>query len=363
MPETDISQLTTTLMKTGVPDYKVQAKVIDEAGIQPETYWTNPNWATYFGYYKSIPELRQAINSLATWTAGKGWIAESLTKTILNQIKGWGEDSFDSLMQQAIIMKKINGDAYFEVMRHDKVNTLINLKPLNPSRVRHVVNPKGLLIAYDVMQADGKYKRFQPEEIFHIVNERTANEIHGTSVIESVKWVIDARNEAMSDLRRIMHRSTVRVLYIDMDNTTKLGTVREQYKEAIKNGEVLILPGKKGQDFEIEDLSVPPVVAFMEWIRYLENFFYQAVGVPKVILGGSQEFTEASSKVGYLTFEQVYATEQRLLEQDIWNQLGIKITFNRPVSLKEDVVTSEAANTGQVGFQPNETEATMTRTE
>ena len=101
----------------------------------------------------------------------------------------------------------------------------------------------------------------------------------------------------------------------------------------------------------------------IEWIRYLENFFYQAVGVPKIILGGSQEFTEASSKVGYLTFEQVYAREQKELEADLWNQLAIKVEFIRPVSLKDNVTQDEAANTGQVGIQPNETEVQVTRNE
>ena len=98
-------------------------------------------------------------------------------------------------------------------------------------------------------------------------------------------------------------------------------------------------------------------------IRYLENFFYQAVGIPKIILGGAQEYTEASSKVGYLTFEQVYMAEQRLLEQDLWAQLAIRLEFERPTSLKEEVVTSEAANTGQVGFQPNEVKPTIGRNE
>src|SRR3990167_6527657 len=365
MGEFDISNATTSELKGGVPDYKVQAKTVVEAGPQPKTYSTNSQfWSTRLGYYKTIPELKQAVDSLALWTAGKGWTTELIDdKVILEQINGWGEDTFDSLMQQAIMLKKIQGEAYFEIIRDDE-GTPINLKPMNPGRMRNVVNPKGLLIAYEEMDAEGKIpiREYKVDEIFHVVNSRVANEILGTSVIESCQWVIDARNEAMGDLRRVLHRSTIRVLYVDMDDTTKIGTVREQYKEAIKNGEVLILPGKAA-DNSFQDLQIPPTQAYLEWIRYLENFFYQAVGIPKIILGGSQEFTEASSKVGYLTFEQVYAAEQRLLEQDLWNQLAIRLTFERPVSLKEDVVTSEAANTGQVGFQPNETEATLSRTE
>jgi hypothetical protein len=116
---------------------------------------------------------------------------------------------------------------------------------------------------------------------------------------------------------------------------------------------MLVLPMKTA---DIKDSAVS-VKDFLSWISYLENFFYQAVGIPKIILGGSQEFTEASSKVGYLTFEQVYMSEQRKLEQDLWNQIGIFVKFERPISLKDEMAQSEAKNTGQVGFQPNDTVA------
>jgi len=363
MPNTEMSNLTTSQMKTGVPDFQVQAKTLDVAGVQPETYWTNPYWTTYLGYLKTIPEYRNAVRSLAIWTCGKGWDGDSLIKTILGQIRGWGEDTFDSIMQDMIIVKKTNGDAFAEIVREGRNETIINLKKLDPSSVRIAVNPKGIIIGYDVMQANGKYQRFKPQDIFHISNDRIANEIHGTSVLESCKNVIDWKNEVMADLRRLMHRSSIRVMYIDMDNKSKLNDVRTQYKEAIKNGEVLLLPGKKGVDFEVVDYPIPPTQAYLEVLRFLDNYFYEVLGVPKIVTGGTQNYSEASSKVGYMTFEQPYMTEQRLLEQDIWNQLGIKITFERPVSLKDSMQSSEAANTGQVGFQPNELNPTMTRNE
>jgi hypothetical protein len=265
-----------------------------------------------------------------------------------------------------IVVKKINGDAYAEIIRDNSEKgkgQLINLKPLNPSNVRIVLNKKGLIIRYEEYDTSSKQtkRKFKVSEILHLCNNRVANEIHGVSVIEACKWIIDARNEAMSDWRRILHRSTIRVLEVDSQDITKLTYLNEQYSQAIKNGELLILPIQDGGGFK--DLSPPSITNFLEWIRYLENFFYQAVGIPKIILGGSQDFTEASSKVGYLTFEQVYMAEQRLLEQDLFNQLGVIIEFNRPVSLKENVQTDEGKNTVQTGFQPNEMQAGMTKNE
>lgn len=364
MPKTDISQTAISDMKSSVKDFNVSSKAIDERSAQKETFWENQFWPKYLGYYKQIPELKKAVDALAAWTCGKGWIADELTLIKLGIIRGWGEDSFDSIMQNMIIVKKINGDSFAEIIRDPEDGRLINLKPLNPAHIRIVIDSKGIIIRYEEYDPSlQKVKReLKPQQVLHLSNDRIANEIHGCSVITACQWIIDARNEAMSDWRRILHRSTIRVMYIDADNTTRLNDVKAQYAEAIKKGELLLIPAKK-PEAEFEDLQAPPVQNFMEWIRYLENFFYQAVGVPKIILGGSQEFTEASSKIGYLTFEQVYMTEQRLLEQDLQNQLGIKIKFNRPASLQEDVASSEAANTGQVGFQMNEMTAQAGRVE
>lgn len=365
MPELEFNNTTTTGLDSGVDKFSVDHETLDTAGANKETEWNNSNWSEYLGYYKTIPELKQAIDSLAVWTAGKGFeTIDNRTRLIVDNVIGWGEDSFESIMKNMLIVKKINGDAYAEIIK-DKNGLLVNLKPLNPATIKTIVNSKGIIIRYDEYNPKSKKvkRKYSPDDIFHISNNRVANEIHGVSVIEACKWVIDARNEAMSDWRRVLHRSSIRIMYVDVMNPTKLASLKEQYKEAINKGEVMIIPAKRGDDIEFEELTAPPIQAFLQWIQYLENFFYQAVGIPKIILGGSQDFTEASSKVGYLTFEQVYMTEQRELEKDILNQLKIEITFNRPVSLKDNVQSDEAANTGQVGFQPNELNVGVTRNE
>ena len=353
MSNTELSNLTTT-DKNAVANYQVPSKVIDEAGTDEETYWTNPYWPVYLGYLKTIPEYRQAVRSLAIWACGKGWVTALPENEVqLERIRGWGEDTFDAIMQDMIVVKKTNGDAFAEIIRNDK-GTFINLKKLNPSRVRIAVNRKGIITGYDVQQVDGKYQRFNVDEIFHISNDRIANEIHGISVLESCKWLIDWKNEIMSDMRRLMHRSSLIVIYVDMDNTTKLSTVKTQWETALKNGTAVILPGKKGIDFEVEHIEIPDTASWMNVLQYVDNYFYEILGVSKIITGGVSGTTEANAKMGYLSFEQPYMTEQRLLEQDIWNQLGIRITFNRPASISSTMQMSEQANTGQTSFQPND---------
>lgn len=352
MPRTNLQNTTYSDMSNTVDDYSVDSMTIDESQTK-EFKYNNPDWNEYLGYYKQIPELKKSVDALAMWTAGKGWVANARDSAVLNRLRGWGEDTFDSIMQNMIIVKKINGDAYAEIIRSED-NALLNLKPLNPSRVRIVCNEKGIIIRYEEYDPVTRkaLRNFKPNQIFHICNDRVANEIHGVSVIEACKWIIDARNEAMVDWRRILHRSSIRVLEVDADDSTTLSTLKSQYAEAINNGELLILPKQEAGGFQ--DLQTPPLQPFIDWIRYLEDNFYKAVGVPKIILGGAQDYVEASSKVGYLTFEQCYMSEQRLLEQDITAQLGLRVLFNRPTSLKDNVQSSEAANTGQVGIQPKE---------
>lgn len=340
----------TTVLDREIDDYSVDQQQLDSPNSLGEVYWDFPEATTNIGYYKSIPELKKAVDALAMWTIGKGYNTNGDFKAELRQISGWGEDSFQSILKNMLIMKKIIGDSFAEIVRDDAGN-IINLKPISPESMRVVVGKNGIIKRYEQHKNNNTVK-FQPKEIFHLCNDRIGDEIHGVSVIDACKWVIDARNEAMSDYRKVLHRNVipVRIIEIDTDDTAKRNAFMVEYKDAIQKGEVLVIP-KGTVEFKEDQIQIQDPIT---WIQYLENFFYQAVGIPKIILGGSEQFTEASSKVGYLTFEQVYMSEQSELEDDIRAQLGIEITFNRPVSLKDDMMQSEAANTGQVGIQPKE---------
>lgn len=362
MAQLDISQSTTTDLTNNVEDYSVNAQSLDGPGEnQDETYYDYPDASVQLGYYKTIPELKKAVDSLATWTCGKGYSADLKTQLFLESITGWGEDSFQSICFNMIVQKKIFGDAYAEIVRDLEREDVINIKPLYTGDMRVVVDSNGVIIRYEhrTNNGRGKPRVLQPYQVLHLVNDRVGNEIHGVSVIDACKWVIDARNEAMADERKIKHRElALGILYVDSESSSKISSIKAQYADAVKNGEVLVLPKDVA---EIKDSGVRPQDR-LEWIRYLENFFYQAVGVPRVI-ATSENFTEASSKVGYLTFEPIYTREQTELEGDLFSQIGLRIKFNRPPSLSTMMQESENKNTGQTSIQPNEVSASMMRSE
>lgn len=325
-----------------------------------ETEWTNPDWEKNLSYYKKDGQTKSSIDSMAMWVTGKGYEASVRTKAILNFMRGMGDDNFTDIMRNHELVTMVNGDAYTEIIRNDN-GDLINLKPIDPSQIKIVYDKNGQVTRYEVKK-NSTWKRLKVSQVLHSSENRISSEIHGTSRLDAIKWMIDAKRQAMEDWKRLSHRSTVRILYVAEGDTTRTNTLRTQYKEAIDKGEVMVLPIAKGEA-QFEDLTLPPIQAFLEWIRYLDNLIQKHIGVPDIILGGSQNYTEASSKVGYLTFEQPYVTRQRKLEKDLFQQVGLKITFNRPVSLKEDVQDSETKNTGQVGFQPNDTQVGVGRTE
>ena len=354
MVDTDVGQAVTTDMTSRVDDYSVDAAITDAAGNQLETVWTNDRWSQQLGYFKKIPELNRAITALAIWAAGKGYTTNTATEVLLENITGWGEDTFTSIMINLLKVKKIAGDAFAEIIRNPETRTLINLKPLDAGNIRVIVNPQGIIKRYEqVSKIYGTInKKFEPNQILHLCNDRIADEIHGTSIIDVCENVILARNEMLSDRRKVLHRNVVpvRIIEVDSDNTAKIAALKKQYEDVINKGEVIIIP--KG-NVEIKD-SNPVIIDSLSDIRYLENFFYQAVGVPRVI-ATSEDYTEAGSKVGFLTFEPVYTNEQTQLEGDLWNQLAIRLQFNRPPSLGGALQRDEAKDTGQIGFQPNDT--------
>ena len=129
--------------------------------------------------------------------------------------------------------------------------------------------------------------------------------------------------------------------------------LKTEYKDGLEKGDLVILTVKKGEA-EFMDLAAPPVDTFDRYWRYLDDQYYRALGIPKVILGGTAENTEASAKVGVIVSEPVFEMARRELEADLWNQLAIEVEIGKPKSLMDNMQSLEQKNPNQTGFQPND---------
>jgi len=362
MAEFNLSTSTTTDYATQVQNYSVDSEQLDGYGYQKETWYDFPDAHIQLGSYKNVPHLKSAMDALSIYAVGLGFTAKPSTLAQIKNFVGWGEDSFESILFNMQVQKKIYGDAFAEVIRDDK-DKIVNLKPLDTGAMRTVVDSKGMIVRYEQREKNQKgtaTKKFKPNQIFHLVNERVGDEIHGMSVVDSAKPILEAWMEAIEDERLIKHRDkALGIAYYKTDKTSRISYVNQQIEKAVNKGEMLGLPEDGA---EIKEFPSKSTTNRLDWIRYLENAFYQAVKVPRVI-ATSEGFTEAGSKVGFLTFEPVYTREQTDMEADLWNQLAIKIKFNKPPSLQKNEQEDEQKNAGQVGFQPSDTTASVTRNE
>ena len=357
MPETRITSAVASNLTSAVTDYSVDTATTDGATGQKEFEWMNANYSQQLGYYKSIPEVRAITDVKATWTVGKGFIADPETTFILDTIKGFGKDTFNTILENMIRTYNIGGDSYSEIIRDDEGN-LINLKPLDPATIKHVINARGMLLRFEQLSKnENPNKRFKPEEIFYLPRNRVSDEVHGQSMIEVLANIILMKNEAMSDYKQILHWFVKPrwIFHLDTDDPTEISAFKTKMDAANDKGENMYIP---------KDAVVPELMAVapnatlnpMTWIESLDSKFYEAAQVPKIILGGAGGYTEAAVKIAYLAFQQTIEEEQLFIEEQVGMQLGVAIELEFPASLENELL-SDKKKDGAQNIDASETTA------
>lgn len=306
------------------------------------------NWTKWYGYYKSISAFSSLIDKKAIWTIGKGFEADEPTRKILENIKGFGKDTFDTIMSNGNKTKTICGDFFAEIIRNGR-GKLINLKPLNPSQWKIVASDKGVIKYYEQISAEsvnGKTERLQklkPDEMFHLCHNRTADDIHGVGATERIEDTLKKYQEAMNDMQIVFHRYVKPLLIseVDSDDPAEIAAYKAKLDNAVANGENMIIPKDTAT---VERVSIPQYSTLdpLPWIKHLENDFYKAEGVPAVAQAVSVGSTEAEAKIIYLAWQQIIEWEQLYLEQQIKAQLGLEVKYNFPASIAPDIIGNDA---------------------
>jgi len=346
MTDTNIDSAVASDLTSAMVDFVINPESTDGATGNGEFRYQIEDWETNYGYYLKISALQIAIDAKALWTMGAGFTADVPTTLLLSTIKGSGKDSFNSIMSNLIRTYTIAGDSFAEIIR-DEDGFLANLKPLDPSTIVIVTNAKGRIIRYEQVTKVNKKKtiaKFQPDEIFHLSRKRIADSVHGISVIPAVQDTIDAREEAIADWRTTLHRNVAPlwIFHLDTDDTSEIASIKTKADNARAKGENMYIP--KG-------IVVPEVVATspnasynpMAWIAQLNDDFFQTVNVPQIIVGNAKEFTDASAKIVYLSYEQCVKGEQLYNEEQVLIQLNLEIKLTFPASLQNELVSDTPA--------------------
>jgi len=358
MPQTRISSAEASNLTTAITDITVNTISTDGALEQKETTYTNENWTQQLGYYKKIPELRAVIDAKATWTVGKGFKADEQTTLLLDTIKGIGKDTFNTILENMIRTMLIGGDAFAEIIR-DKEDNLINIKTLDSGTMAIVTNSQGLIKRYEQnSKVKGQPpKKFTPDKIFHLMRNRVADEIHGISMIDSLEWIILAKNEVQKINKTLMQRNLkpVMIFHLDTDDPTEIAAFKTKMDKLHADGENLYIP----KDVVVPELlSIAPNATLnpLPWLDYLNNQFYLASGVPQIIVGGVGAITEAAVKIAYLAFQQTIEEDQLFIEEQTLSQLNLYIELEFPASLENELL-SDNNKDGAVNIDASETTA------
>lgn len=344
-----------------VKDYSVTPVILDSPNGAEETTYQNFNAPKQYGYFTSNADLKSAIIAKAIWVVGKGYTANPETQVILEHITGWGKDTFDDILFNIELNRRIHGDAFAEIIMQDGI--LVNLKVLNSANMRIVTNKKGIIIRYE--QLDGqKITKFKPEEIFHLSNNRFGDQIHGISDIDSVEDTLLAEMESFKDMKKIMHRQAKPLIMFKLgtDDPTKIAAFAVKMDNATNVGDNMYVPDDANAvSYEVVQVTPSPLV--LNWRDDIRKKFYRAIGLPELLPSGGGDSTESGGKIGYLVFEQIIEREQRYYEQQILSQLNLKINLIPPASLAENLQADNAKDgaNGQMGFQPSDVMAGVGR--
>lgn len=331
---------------SGTDFYNGSSQNVDGA-TGHETHFI-PDFSKWNGYYNDVAIFAAAMDIMAAWVIGEGFIMDEKNEAKVRNITGFGKDDFNTILENAIRVMFICGDGMDEQIR-DKAQRLTNLKPLNPGTIRIVANGSGILDRYEQGIIDDK-KKFkaigQPiatKKIFHLCWNRLADEIHGKPYAERVEPIIKQIKQLTEDLGLRFHRIVrpLRLFESETDDPTELASTETKLKQAYNNCELIVIPKKT-----LEEKPSNPTPSAQDAIIYLNTLlrnFVTTIGVPEVVMGWGEQTSEATSKIVTLNFETKIKRIQSYVATQIKNQLGIEGHFELTASLEPALTESQGS--------------------
>lgn len=362
-----ISNTTISDMTNRVTDITVPSKNVDSSVGNKENEWQNTNWTQYWGYFNAVPELKSAMIMKAIWVVGKGYTTDPDTQIILDHIKGWGKETFKDILFNQYLVARLAGDSFAEIIRDKETGIILNLKPLDPGNIKIITDEKGIIKRYEQSVKTPWFKKmfgfqnalkFEPDQIFHLCHNRFGDQIHGISDVVSMEKTILAEVESFDDTKKIMHRQARPMIMFRLgtDDPTKIAAFVLKMDQAVNKGENIYIPDDDNTvKYEVVQVNVNSSV--MAWRDDIKNKFYRTLGLPLIVFGSSGS-TESGGKIEYLAHEQVFSYDQKFIEEQIWQQLYLKVKLNSPVTLLENLQQDEKKDANQgLEFQQSDVTA------
>jgi hypothetical protein len=315
---------------------------IDPQSTESSTYQCDFN--KWHGIYRKIPEARSTIDLWCKWLIGKEIKMDEKTKAITDRIKGNGLDTFRTILTNHKRVSKICGDSYLEIIK-DKAGRIINLTFLNPGTIKVEADAHGMIKHYYQVSVNTSTQQtivlqdWNPEEIWHLSNDRIADEIHGIPELEKVYDIVRWKHQSMNDESVVFHRYVQPILdiYANTDDPVELASLKATYDKSQMNFENRIIP--KGAIEKVERVSVPQYSTLdpLPWLIFLRSYFTEASNVPDLIRGKSDEVSLAAGKLNYLGFKEKIIMEQLEYKEQIKANLKLEVNFEEPKEIDVEI--------------------------
>jgi hypothetical protein len=337
-------------------EFSVGSHTLNSPGSGNEDSSYTPDFDKWNGYYRAIPEAKSIIDTLERWIFGKGFKGKDVSK--LKRIVGNGKENARRVIRNTWRISRICGDGFAEIIK-DNQGRITNLKALNSQTIKIVYTSAGILKHYEQTTTN---TIFQPDEILHFSHQRTGDEMGGISLFEALENIMLSRNEVVADLRTLFHRfvKPINIYEADTDNTTELATLAGQINKAYKYSENMIVPKGSFNKVQTEITSTQTGnLSPLEYYKLLIRLFITSCGVPELIMGWSSDTTEASAKIVYLAWEQTIEDEQLNIEEDLEDQLNIKINLEFPATIEEELLKDKKKDGPMQGEKKSEVKAEL----
>jgi hypothetical protein len=340
-----------------VAQYEIGALNVETPQNLEETEYTIKRAAEYWGWFNTHPDLQSAFVMKGVWDVGKGYTADAETMVILDHINGNGKQSFKDILFSMDISTNLYGESYAEIIRDEDTDELINLKLLNPANIKTIYGKRGDIIRYEQFNTNKiKQTEWKPEQILHFSNMGgICGKMGGISKIEALENTLKADMESFDDVRKVMHSQAIPLILwkLKTDDVTTINAFVNKINTARKlGGENVFIPDDDNiVTHELVEINLSQ--AIFEWRNDIRNKFYRVLGMPQIVFGSSQS-TESGGKVEMMAHENVFEFGQSYIEEQIWQQLYLKINLISPTSILSDLQTDQSKDSGQMGMNQTE---------
>ena len=360
MGNLDINKTQMSDLTNQVSQYEVTPLNVETPQDLEETAYTIKRASEYWGWFNTHPDLQSAFVMKGIWDVGKGYTADPETMAILDHINGNGKQSFRDILFSMDIATNLYGEAYAEIIRDKDSGELINLKLLNPANMRTIYGKRGEIKRYEqfgnIKDKSLTFNTWKPDEILTFSNMGgICGKMGGISKIEAMENTLKADMESFDDVRKVMHSQAIPLILWKLktdDTATITDFVNKINRARALGGENLFIPDDESiVTHELVEVNLSQTI--FEWRNDIRNKFYRVLGMPQIVFGSSQS-TESGGKVEMMAHENVFEFGQSYIEEQIWQQLYLKINLISPTSILSDLQTDQAKDTGQMGMNQTE---------